>query len=232
MHYVNYNNVKSELMTVKCAVPQGSVLDPLLFIIYINDLPNALKHCKCIMFADDSTLYTSFSSMTELSNDTNTDLAFLAEWFRANKLSLNINKSMYIIFTNRRIDLYPDINISTQEIEHVKSTKFLGLTIDDQISWREHIETCKTKLSSTLYILREVKNYVTHHCLKSLYDTMFYPYLTYGVLLWGFACQTHMKKKLKSCKKVRIVVKEAYSHTDSLFSRFNILKLVDIYKLN
>ncbi len=88
----------------------------------------------------------------------------------------------------------PDISISSQEIERVKSTKFLGLTIDDQISWREHRETCKTKLSSTLYILREVKSYVTHHCLKSLYDTMFYTYLTFGVLLWGSACQKHMKK--------------------------------------
>ena len=66
-------------MTIKCAVPQGSVLGPLLFIIYINYLPNTLKHCKFIMFADDSTLYTSFSSMAEISNHTNTDVEFLAE---------------------------------------------------------------------------------------------------------------------------------------------------------
>ncbi len=79
MQYVNYNDVKLELMTVKCGVPQGSLLGTLLFIIYINDLSNALKHCKCIMFADDSTLYSSFSSMTELSNHISTDLEILAE---------------------------------------------------------------------------------------------------------------------------------------------------------
>ncbi len=82
MQYVSYNNAESELMTVKCGVPQGPVLGPLLFIIYINDLPNALKHCKCIMFADDSTLYTSSASLAELSNHINTDLGLLAEWFR------------------------------------------------------------------------------------------------------------------------------------------------------
>ena len=135
MQYVNCNNVKAELMTVKCGVPQGSVLGPLLFIIYIN----ALKHCQCIMFADDSTLHISFPSMTELSNHINSinaDLKLLAEWFRENKLSLNMTKTKYIIFINTRIDFNPGISISSQEIERVKSTKFLGLTIHDQIRFK------------------------------------------------------------------------------------------------
>ncbi len=91
MQYVNNNNnAKSDLMDVTCGVPQGSVLSPLLFIIYNNDLQNALKHYKCIMFADASALH---SSLRESSNHMNIDLEFFAEWFRANKLYLNINKN-------------------------------------------------------------------------------------------------------------------------------------------
>ncbi len=108
----------------------------------------------------------------------NIDLELFAECSPAKQLSLNIKKTNYIIFTNRRIDFNRDIGSLSQEIR-VKSTKFLGLIIDGHTSWKEHmdVDACKVKPSSTLYILREVKNYIAHSCLKSLYVSMFYPYL-------------------------------------------------------
>ena len=97
-----YNGVESERQDLFCGVPQGSVLGPLLFVIYINDLPNSLKATSAIMFADDSTIYKSHSNLRELFSVANTDLALLSEWFKSNKLLLNPSKTKYILFHHAR----------------------------------------------------------------------------------------------------------------------------------
>ena len=96
--YVMYNNTQSSMQYITCGVPQGSVLGPLLFLIYINDIPNCLKHSKSIVFADDTTIFASCNNLNTLYNNVNGDLANLINWFKANKLSLNIAKTNYILF--------------------------------------------------------------------------------------------------------------------------------------
>ena len=96
--YVMYNNTQSSMQYITCGVPQGSVLGPLLFLIYINDIPNCLKHSKSIVFADDTAIFASCNNLNTLFNNVNGDLANLINWFRANKLSLNIAKTNYILF--------------------------------------------------------------------------------------------------------------------------------------
>ena len=118
-------------------MPQGSVLGPLLFILYSNDIPHSLTYCKTIMFADDTTVYLSGENITELFSNMNHDLTQLNDWFRANKLSLNVSKTNYVIFKKKSAPPMPDniLYIGNDKLENVRYTKFLGLFIDEKLEW-------------------------------------------------------------------------------------------------
>jgi hypothetical protein len=128
--YVSYKNVVSETQPVLCGVPQGSVLGPLLFIIYTNDLPNAMGSAKSIIFADDTTVYASSNSLTRLYNIINSDLNSLADWFYANKLSLNVSKTHYVLFSRHKVTIDLEIIIGNAKIERKPYVNFFGLMID------------------------------------------------------------------------------------------------------
>ena len=133
--YVTYNGVSSQLKNINCGVPQGSVLGPLLFLLYITDLSNV---CKCTMplfFADDTNLFINGSNINELESLLNSELAEIAKWLKVNKLSLNINKTHYMIFaTKRKIIPGIVINIEGHIINEVDSTKFLGIYLDNKLN--------------------------------------------------------------------------------------------------
>ena len=117
MQYVCYNGIDSNMQNITCGVPQGSVLGPLLFIIYTNDLPQALEDSKCVLFADDTTIHYSSTNILDAFNHIAKDLSSLTDWFRANKLSLNINKTNYIVFTTMPNDILDyDLNIGNELI--------------------------------------------------------------------------------------------------------------------
>ena len=129
--FVHYMGNDSHVETIKCGVPQGSVLGPLLFIIYTNDLPGCLNLTKSILFADDTTIYLSSNNISYLYTTMNGELLKPTDWFRANKLSLNISKTNYILFTyqNRQVVTNIDLQLSDISIERTKYTKFLGIYI-------------------------------------------------------------------------------------------------------
>jgi hypothetical protein len=140
--YVSYKGTDSKLYPIICGVPQGSVLGPLLFIIYSNDLPGSLRCTTCILFADDTTIYVSGKNITELYKLVNQDIALLAEWFKVNKLSLNISKTHHVLFSktkNVKSDTYV-LKLDNTIINRVKCVKFLGLLIDENLNWHEHID--------------------------------------------------------------------------------------------
>ena len=140
--YVLYNNTQSSKQYITCGVPQGSVLGPLLFLIYINDIPNCLKYSKSIVFADDTTIFASCKHMNTLYNNMNDDLSNLINWFKANMLSLNIAKTNYLLFpSSKLVNVGEDMKLYADADEIIRNNccKFLSIIIDDKLGWLDHI---------------------------------------------------------------------------------------------
>ena len=238
--YVSYNDVKSECLDVTCGVPQGSVLGPLLFIIYTNDLPNAITHSKCILFADDTTIYLSSKNVFTLQRDVEHDMNALSDWFCANKLSLNITKTNFIIFNPKRsvIDLHvvndmKELNLGNQTINRVNCTKFLGIHIDEELDWSAHIDHVAKKISSGSYAIRSAKHILSTQNLRSLYFCLVHSHLAYGNMIWGSAYQCKLNKLVKLQKKcVRHICKLSYNESTSPhLKKLGIVKLSDIFNI-
>ncbi len=235
-HFIQYKSTLSMCQSMLCGVPQGSVLGPLLFIIYTNDLPKCLKNANCILFADDTTIYDTSNDINRLYVSINENLNSLADWFKANKLSLNINKTNYMLFGKSSIQnesARVSLCIGKDVIKQVKSTKFLGLIIDDQLKWSDHISHVKSKLTSSLFAIRKAKHVLSQKHIKTLYYSMFHPYLEYGNIIWGSAAQSLLKPiEILQKKAVRIINNSNYNtHTGPIFKSHNILSLHDLHSL-
>ena len=234
--YASYNNVQSKCFTMTHGVPQGSILGPLLFIIYINDLPNAISVGKSILFADDTTLYFSNTSIHNVVTNINNSLNGLFEWLKVNRLSLNVSKTPYIIFSLTYLRL-PDkltLQIGDEQIEFVENTQFLGINIDSKLNWTKHIEKVVKKLRCSLYALRRIKHLLPLSYLRNLYFTLIQSHLEYGITVWGNAHNKYLNKLIVLQKKaIRIVNNVGYNeHTGPIFKSLRILKLRDLYQLN
>ena len=151
--YIQYNYFKSEIHDISCGVPQGSVLGSLLFIIYTNDLPNCLKSWKAILFADDITLYASSANISQLYETINSDLELLTEWFRANKWSLNVGKTHYVVLKYNNLDITGsfEVKIGNKIIEKENCVKFRGILIDSKLEWHDHIRYVQNKMQIALW---------------------------------------------------------------------------------
>ena len=231
--YVQYKNSKSDTEMIPCGVPQGSVLGPLLFIIYTNDLPNCLKYSKAILFADDTTIYLSSSDIHYLYKTVNIDLGSMTEWFRSNKLSLNVSKTHAVMFKQGHMNIPSNLNvkIGNQIIERKNVVKFLGIYIDSKLEWHDHINYINNKLNSSLYAMRKIKHLLNRKHLLTLYYALIYPYLDYGITLWGSTHNSYIKTLfVKQKKAIRIITGAKYNeHTTPLFKELKLLKLNDIH---
>jgi hypothetical protein len=235
--FVSYRDVESTNHNVTCGIPQGSVLGPLLFIIYSNDLPNSLIHSKCILFADDTTVYHSEKDINVLRSQIENDLSVLNDWFYANKLSLNIQKTHFMLFqyggTQNALHDISNIALGAHHINRVNCAKFLGLYIDDKLTWGDHIDHVAKKIASGSYALNNVKRSLSVANLKLLYHSLVHSHLTYGTALWGSAYQYKLHKlEITQKKCIRHICGVPYNeHTNPLFKKLGILKLKDIYKI-
>ena len=141
MQCVEIGDVQSELEFIKCGVPQGSVLGPLLFLIYINDIVNSSNIFKFILFADDTSLYYSCKSARDIEETVNRELAKISDWLSANRLSLNVGKSKLLYFTNNDRGILKDIviKINNQILAEVSNAKYLGVHIDNKLQWNDSL---------------------------------------------------------------------------------------------
>ena len=179
--YINGN--QSESCHLTHGVPQGSTLGPLLFLLYINDLPDCLQHSSARMYADDTNLTITTKTVTKASETANEDLENVKQWLLANKLSLNLTKTEYmIIASNYKLDnlgTNQTIYIDRIPVKRVYSTKALGMQIDDKLTWSKHVEHMAKKISSALGGLRRARPYVPLDTLISIYHALIQPLFDY-----------------------------------------------------
>ena len=239
--FVCINGTNSGLRELTCGVPQGSVLSPLLFLLYINDLPNISSKLKFYLFADDTNIYCESDDIKHLELIMNRELIKLHEWLCINRLSLNISKTNFVIFCPINKPKIPiTIQISKKAIDEVKYVKYLGILIDSQFSFKFHIEELTKKISRSIGVLYKVRPFVSTKLLTDLYYAIIYPFLLYGILIWGNACQTsltplHMLQKrfvrMATFNDHPQLVPGPLVHASPLFHKLNILTIFDIFKL-
>lgn len=231
--FVKMNNIESHLRRVTCGVPQGSVLGPKLFIIYLNDICTVSNILKFVMFADDTNVFCAGENMKQLIQIIERELTMLKKWLDLNKLSLNENKTKFMVFGGRQANCDIKLNLNGIEIERVSETKFLGVIIDHKLCWKPHIEYIKRKLSKSVAVLHKVKDLLNKKCLHILYSSLVLPYMSYCVEVWGNAYKTNMDPINKLQKKaIRIINKVGYREsTNQLFIGSVTLKFFDIVYL-
>ena len=194
------NNVRSSKKLIECGVPQGSNLGPLLFLLYVNDLPNCIDQAEPSMFADDTNISTSAGSVEKLETQLNIELDKIYRWLVANRLTLNVSKTEYMIIGSRhnlrKIDKDPVIKIGSETVKRVHRSKSLGVIIDDKLKWEDQIDSISKKVSRGIGAIKLIKPYVPKKCLSQVYNALVQPYFDYCSLVWQ-NCKLELQSKLQ-----------------------------------
>ena len=224
---------KSSKEILLSGVPQGSVLGPLLFLIYVNDICNSCNELKFYLFADDTNLLYADKNLKSLESKVNNELSKVYTWLTANKLSLNIKKYNFVIFRPRQKKLPYQVNLkvfdhlsnSYVSLECKNYVKYLGVLIDENLTWKHHISYIASKISMSIGIIARLRHFVPLHTLH------IQPYLLYGIVAWGRAGKTYRTKILRLQKRaLRLMFFGDYkSHAVPFFISSNLLPLDLLY---
>ena len=233
--YVSINGFDSNINKIKCGVPQGSCLGPLLFLIYINDFRFCLNHSDTGHFADDTYIMFSSKKLKTIETVINHELKLVSKWMNLNKLSLNTDKTKLIIFHSKQKLLDTDdlsIKLNGKKLELNDNVKYLGMFLDKHLSWDYHINQLSKKLSRANGIISKLRHFTPIKTCLQVYYAIFYSYLVYGSSIWGLTYQKHLDIIYKLQKKcIRLITfSDFYSPTNQLFCDLNLLKVDDIIK--
>ena len=233
--YVVFDGQESEIYGIQCGVPQGSILGPLLFSLYMNDICNVSDIFFAIMYADDTSLVVNGKDLNALIQLLNTALIDLCTWFKANRLSLNTTKTFYMIFHRARIKhmsgVADSIVMDNTIFAKTSSLKYLGVIVDHKLNWIEHISYVRNKVSKGIGIMYKARRFLNKKSLLSLYHSYIYPYLIYCIEVWGCATPSHLHSLFLPQKKiVRIMTFAPYlAHTEPIFNSLELLPVEKIF---
>ena len=211
--YVLFNEKTSDTRNVNCGVPQGSILGPLLFIL--NDFSNVSDILFYVLFADDTNVFLNGKYIKNILNTMQLELTKLYNWLLANKLTLNISKTHFMVFHSAKHKNYKiNIEINKVVIEQVKHTTFLGVIFDDNLTWSNHISYINSKIAKGVGIICRAKKYFTTTALVNLYNAFIFPYLIYCVEVWGNALSIHLTPLFKLQNKILRIITFIYHRID------------------
>ena len=224
---IHINGTKSQGSLVKIGVPQGSILGPFLFLVYINDLPYVVENLSnIVLFADDTSLIFKITRKTPDYDNINNTLQQIHSWFTANNLVLNAKKTKCIKFTLPNVkSCVGKIVLNNERLDLVDSTVFLGITIDAKLQWGPHISSLSGRLSSAAYAVRRIRQLTDIATARLVYFSYFHSIMSYGILLWGRAADVDsifilQKRAIRSIYQLRC--------RDSLRELFKVIDILTV----
>ena len=229
---VSINGVFSQYNDITSGVPQGSILGPLLFTIFINDLPLAIRSSETLIYADDTFFYTEGKSLESIEESLAGDLEMVVNWCDRNKLVINHNKSSCMLVTTKqranilnRKDL--KITIGKEYLQNVRCMKLLGVFFDNNLDFKEHISSVSAKVSKNTALLKRIGCFLPLFVRKIFYFSFIQPYLDYCSTIWGPGRNLTIISKLQR-RCIRIILDENYrSDTGPLVKFLKILPIFD-----
>ena len=214
--FVSFENCNSDLLSIETGVPQGSILSPLLFLIYI-------------FFADDTTLISKNNPKD--THIINNELCKIPLWLKLNKLSLNIGKTRAMVFhqPQRNVSI-PNVILDNTSVQIVNTFNFLGINLNKNMRWDFHVNNISNKISRAIGIINQMKKILPFNIILILYKTLILPHINYCLLCWGYQSDNifRLQKKI-----VRIIThSKYYAHTDPLFKELGLLKVKDLFAIS
>ena len=208
--YCQINGHRFSLKTVLCGIPQGSCLGPLLFILYVNDFEQCLKKCASNMYADDTSVTCSAKDIYDLCNDLKAEIDNIAEWLRQNKLSLNTDKTEYMVIgpkrqTNRILGPL-EVNVNGEPIKRAQKVKYLGITVDEDLTRNEQYKNLKGKTKNALSSPWKLKNTIPQTKLDQVYKALLESHFSYCDELWGKLSNTKLGHLQRLQNRVRTLL--------------------------
>ena len=227
---VNHLDSIGKQLVIHHGVPQGSVLGPILFLLYINHLHNCIKHSTTFHFADDTNLLNISHNYKKLKKEVNKDLKLLVQWLRANKISLNNDKTELIYFhkVNNTIPTDNMIKLNGKKLYPSKKIKYLGVYLDETLSGNSHCEELIKILNRANGMLAKARHFVPSKEIKNIYHAIFSSHLMYGCQIWvQNLCSVSHKISTLQKNAVRMTFSDFKAHSEPLFKKIEILKFKD-----
>lgn len=209
------NGCLSSSRVIKCGVPQGSILGPLMFLVYINDLPRCMQHSTVRMYADDTNITTTGASLQEIAYLANQDLKNVNEWLKANKLNINATKTEHMFIGSdhslAKIRNIPYLFLDGKPINRVRVTKSLGVYIDERLSWIDHIDHLSKKICAAISGLRQVKQFVPLETSQTIYKSLIQPLFDYCDVVWdNMPITTATRLQKLQNRAARVITSQGY----------------------
>lgn len=234
VQYTFVNGIKSDVSNISYGVPQGSVLGPLLFLIYVNDMHKATPDSTPKLFADDTNVFIVADNLRDLSIKSNNCLSKIHQWCLANRLSINLDKTNYTVFSPKR-NASPDdlqLYIGDFQIKYTSCCKYLGILIDNRLNWQEHIEYVYKKILKFCGIFYKIRDLLPPQCLRMVYYSFVHSHILYGIEIYANTCSTYLNHlTILNNKLIRILFnKNKYTHVKDLYKIIDSLPILKLHE--